>query len=89
VAQRVKRLPAMRETWVQVYWSGMPFPSPGIPLQYTCLENSMNGGAMGSQSRTQLSDFTLLYFLFFIDYFNRMMEIKRISFMSFYKKYCK
>ena len=31
----------------------------------------------------------LHFTLFFIDYFNRMMEIKRISFMSFYKKYCK
>ena len=30
------------------------------PLQHSCLENPMNGGAwsMGSQSRTRLSDFT-------------------------------
>ena len=37
----------------------------GNPLQYSCLENSMDGGAWWatvhgvSKSRTQLSDFTL------------------------------
>ena len=36
----------------------------GTPLQYSCLENPMDGGAWqatvhGSQSRTRLSDFTL------------------------------
>ena len=41
----------------------------GNPLQYFCLENPMDGGAcrlqsMGSQSRTQLSDFTLLQWLY-------------------------
>ena len=35
----------------------------GNPLQYSCLENPMDGGAWwaavhGSQSRTRLSDFT-------------------------------
>ena len=45
----------------QEYWSGVPFPSPlgkntgvdnqslgegnGTPLQYSCLENPMDGGA--------------------------------------------
>ena len=37
------------------------------PLQYSCLENSMDGGAWWAtarwvaKSRTRLSDFTLLY----------------------------
>ena len=46
VAQMVKRLPAMRETRV---WSPGQEASPregnGNPLQYSCLENSINGGA--------------------------------------------
>ena len=48
VAQRLKHLPAMRETWV---WSLGLIPgsarSPegnGNPLQYSCLENPMDGG---------------------------------------------
>ena len=41
----------------------------GNPLQYSCLENPMDGGAwyrllsMGSQSWARLSDFTSLHFL--------------------------
>ena len=38
----------------------------GTPLQYSCLENPMDGGpgrlqSMGSLSRTQLSDFTFTF----------------------------
>ena len=40
VAQRVKRLPAMRETRLQ-----SPGEGNGSPLQYSCLENPMDGGA--------------------------------------------
>ena len=40
VAQRVKRLPAMRETRLQ-----SPGEGNGNPLQYSCLENPMDGGA--------------------------------------------
>ena len=40
VAQRVKRLPTMRETWVQ-----SPGEENGNPLQYSGLENPMNGDA--------------------------------------------
>ena len=42
-----------------------PGEGNGIPLQYSCLENSMNGGAWWAtvhgvtNSRTQLSDFTM------------------------------
>ena len=40
VAQRVKRLPAMRETRLQ-----SPGEGNGNTLQYSCLENPMDGGA--------------------------------------------
>ena len=39
VAQMVKNLPAMQETQL---WS--PGEGNGNPLQYSCLENSMDGG---------------------------------------------
>ena len=41
----VKNLPAVRETWVQPlgWWS--PREGNGNPLQYSCLENSMDRGA--------------------------------------------
>ena len=60
VAQMLKNLPVMRETWV---WS-LPWQDPhGNPFQYSCLENSMNRGAWQAtlhgvaESRTWLSDF--------------------------------
>ena len=40
VAQMVKNLPAVQETWVQ-----FPGEGNGNPLQYSCLENSMDCGA--------------------------------------------
>ena len=48
-----------------------PGEGNGNPLQYFCLENPMDGGAcrlqsMGSQSRTQLSKFTLLQWLYIL-----------------------
>ena len=61
VAQMVKNLPVMRETWVQSLGQEDPLKkgkgkSPregnGNPLQYSCLEKSMDRGAwcaMGSQ----------------------------------------
>ena len=50
VAQMVKDLPAMRETWVRDLGSipGLgrsPGEGNGNPLQYSCLENSMDRGA--------------------------------------------
>ena len=45
VAQRLKRLPLTRETWVP--GSGRsPGEENGNPLQYSCLENPMDGGAL-------------------------------------------
>ena len=46
VAQRLKRLPAMRDTWVRsLGQEDSPREGNGNPLQYSCLENPMDGGA--------------------------------------------
>ena len=45
VAQTVKRLPAMREPLVRSPGREDPREGNGTPLQYSCLENSMDGGA--------------------------------------------
>ena len=46
VAQKIKNLPAMQETWVQSLGWGDPLgEGNGNPLQYSCLENFMNRGA--------------------------------------------
>ena len=43
VAQLVKNLPAMWETWVRfLVWEDIPGEGTGYPLQYSVLENSMN-----------------------------------------------
>ena len=44
VAQKVKNLPTVRELWVQPLHQEDPLEK-GNPLQYSCLENSMNRGA--------------------------------------------
>ena len=44
VAQMVKRLPTMRETWGSIPGSGRsPREGNGKPLQYSYLENPMDG----------------------------------------------
>ena len=46
MAQRLKRLPGMRETWVRSLGREDPLEKEnGNPLQYSCLENPMEGGA--------------------------------------------
>ena len=46
MAQVVKNLPAMQETWVQSLGREYsPGEGNGNPLQYSCLENSMDRGA--------------------------------------------
>ena len=46
VAQRIKNLPSMWETWVCSLGSeDSPEERNGYPLQYSCLENSMDRGA--------------------------------------------
>ena len=69
VAQRLKRLPAMWETRVRpLGWEDSPGEGNGNPLQYSCLENPMDGGAWWAtvhgvaKSQTRLSDFTSLHF---------------------------
>jgi len=67
VAQRLKCLPAMRETRVPSRGQeDSPGAGNGNPLQYSCLENPMDGGAWWAtvhgvaKSRTRLRDFTSL-----------------------------
>ena len=45
VAHMVNNLPAMQETRVRVEWKRSPGEGHGNPLQYSCLENSMDRGA--------------------------------------------
>ena len=46
LAQMVKNLPAMQETWGSIPRSGSsPGEGNGNPLQYSFLENSMDRGA--------------------------------------------
>ena len=46
VAQMVKSLPEMQETWVRSLGrEDSPREGNGNPLQYSCLENLMDGGA--------------------------------------------
>ena len=45
VAQMVKHLPAMQETRVRSLGGEDPGEGNGYPLQYSCLEDSMDGGA--------------------------------------------
>ena len=59
----------MQEAWVQsLGWEDSPGEGNGNPLQYSCLENTVGGGAWQAtvhgvgKSQTQLSDFT--FFLF-------------------------
>ena len=65
VAQTVKHLPVMGETWVQSLGQEDPLEIlVGNPLQYSCLENYMDEGAWWAlvhgvaKSRIQLSNFT-------------------------------
>ena len=69
VAQTVKRLPTMRETWVRSPGLGRsPGERNGNPLHYSCLENPMDQGAWWAtvyrvtKSWTRLSHFTSRHF---------------------------
>ena len=60
----VKDLLAMKKTWVQSLGWEDPPEKNSFPLQYSCLENSMDRGAWQAtvrgvtKSQTQLSNFT-------------------------------
>ena len=62
----MKNPPAMQEIWVHSIPGLGRFPGEGnsTPLQYSCLENSMDRGACGLQfmesQRVRLSDLHLL-----------------------------
>ena len=65
VAQRLKHPPGMQETWVRSLGGEDPLEKEnGNPLQYSCLENPMEGGSWQAtvhgvtKSWTRLSDFT-------------------------------
>ena len=64
VAQLVKNLPAMRETWVQsLDWEDPLEKGKATQLQYPGLENSMAYIVHGvAKSETRLSDFHLASF---------------------------
>ena len=59
VAQLVRNLPAMRETWVRsLGWEDPLEKGKGYPLQYSGLENSMDCIIHGvAKNQTLLSDF--------------------------------
>ena len=61
VAQLVKNLPAMRESWVRsLGWDKSPGEGNGYLLQYSGLENSMDWIVHGvAKSQKRLSDFSL------------------------------
>ena len=63
VAQLVKNLPAMWETWIRsLCWEDSPGEGKGYPPQYPGLENSMDCMVHGvAKSRTRLSDFHFLH----------------------------
>ena len=68
MAQTVKSLPAEWETQVQSLGPEDPLEKDmANPLQYSCLENPMDGGAFQatahgvSKSRTRLSDLTFTF----------------------------
>ena len=44
VAQSVKNLPAMEETWFNPWVGRSPRKGNDNPLQYSCLENSIDRG---------------------------------------------
>ena len=63
VAQRVKRPPAMRETWVQPLGEEDSMEKGNSnPLQYSCLENPFDGETVHgvTKSRTRRSIFTFI-----------------------------
>ena len=85
MAQLVKNLPAMRETWVQsLGWEDPMEKGTGYPLQYSGLENSMDCITHEvSKSWTRLSDFrfgiiapeTIYYFV---------VDFKRVDILKIY-----
>ena len=67
VAQRLKCLPAMREMGLVPALGRSPGEGNCNPLNYSCIENPMDGGAWYTtvhgvaKNRTHLSDFTFTW----------------------------
>ena len=68
MAQTVKNLPGMLQTWVSsLGWEDPLEKRTHYPLQYSCLENSMNRGAWQAtvhgitKSQTGLTTFTFTF----------------------------
>ena len=74
MAQLVKSLPAMWETWVRSLLGRSTGEGKGYPLQYSGLENSMYCIVYGViKSQTRLNDFHF-HFTFTTDEFHRDNE---------------
>ena len=91
VTQRLKRLPAMRETWVRsLGWEDSPGEGNGNPLQYSCLENLMDGGAWWgtdywvAKSQTWLSKFTFTSLKILFCFFMFQLPNKSILYFFFF-----
>ena len=64
VAQWLKRLSAMQETWVRSLGQEDPLEEEILdPLQYSCLENPMGGGAWWATVHGVTKSQTRLHFL--------------------------
>ena len=85
VAQLVKNLPAMWETWVQsLAWEDPLEKNTGYALQYSGLENSVDCIVHGvTKSQTQLNDFHFHCFIVTADFslgkLNKKMSWVQIS----------
>jgi len=57
----IKNLPAMQETWVRFLgWEDFPGEGNGYPLQYSCLENSMDREAWWATVHSVTKNWTQL-----------------------------
>ena len=67
MAQKAKSLPAMWETWFNLWVGRAPGEGNGNPLQYSCLENPMDAGDLQvtvhrvAKRWTWLRDFTFTF----------------------------
>ena len=72
MAQMIKSLSAMQETQVRSLGWESPLEGNGNPLQYSCLENPMDGGGWQaiihgvSKSMTRWTDFIFTFFYFML-----------------------
>ena len=73
MAQKVKNLPAMQETWVRS--SGWKDPLENrIPLQYSCLETPMDRGAWWAMVHGVTKSWTLLsHFHFSLSVYSELL----------------